>query len=94
MFFSFYSQLSFERESLLEKYESETKKVSRLSMEKEQLIWRASNPDLRYNTTYEEEEEEAKDETPSPLSPNVFVSSTPRREAQIAKKLKRRSMNF
>lgn len=88
-----HSQLSFERESLLEKYESETKKVSRLNMEKEQLIWRASNPDLRYNTTHEEEDEN--DETPSPLHPTSFVSSsTPRREAQIAKKLKRRSMNF
>eukprot|EP00111_Clytia_hemisphaerica_P021429 TCONS_00063056-protein len=97
-------QLSVERENLMEKFETESKKVSQLSMEKEQLIWRASNPDLTYGSLAridDEDDDEARDSPPSPLrsSGSFSASSTPRRpktskEAEIAKKLKRRSMNF
>lgn len=98
-------QLSVERENLKEKFEKESRKVSRLSMEKEQLMWRASNPDLSYNHLNnfdEEDDEEVWDSPPSPLRPSsgsLSANSTPRGvkvngEAEIAKKLKRRSMNF
>ena len=87
----------------MEKFENESKKVSQLSMEKEQLIWRASNPDLTYGSLarIDDEDDEERDSPPSPLrsSGSFSASSTPRRpksskEAEIAKKLKRRSMNF
>jgi len=89
----------------MEKFENESKKVSRLSMEKEQLIWRASNPDLSYRTLERCDEEDDNENFDSSLSPQrrssgtFTASSTPRRpklngEAEIAKKLKRRSMNF
>ena len=40
MFFSYCRQLSVERDSLAMSLEKETRKVSRLSMEKEELLWR------------------------------------------------------
>ena len=98
-----YRQLSAERENLLEKFEKETRKVSRLSMEKEQLIWRASNPDLSYRSLenlHEEVGDENEDSPPDMLrsSGSFSKNTTPRGrmngEAQISKKLKRRSMNF
>lgn len=72
-------------------------------MEKEQLIWRASNPDLTYKSLenlHEEDDDEDRDSPPSPLrsSGSFSNNSTPRGrmsgESQISKKLKRRSMNF
>ncbi|XP_047125475.1 CAP-Gly domain-containing linker protein 1 isoform X2 [Hydra vulgaris] len=42
--------ISFERDALLEKFENEHRKVSRLSMENEELMWRASNSDLSYSS--------------------------------------------
>lgn len=87
----------------MEKFEIETRKVSRLSMEKEELIWRASNPDLAYRSLenlHEEDDCGDGDSPPSPFrsSGSFSNNSTPRGrvngESQISKKLKRRSMNF
>lgn len=81
-----------ERDSLIEKFEQESRKVSRLSMEKEQLIWRASNPDLRFSGSSPNvfNEEDEGDSPPSPLLKSGSLSTT----KQMSKKMKRRSMNF
>lgn len=85
-------QISVERDSLIEKFEQESRKVSRLSMEKEQLIWRASNPDLRFSGSSPNvfNEEDEGDSPPSPLLKSGSLSTT----KQMSKKMKRRSMNF
>lgn len=85
--------MSIERDTLLEKFENELKKVDMLAMEKEQLMWRASNPDL--STSLPNVFEDVEDEgcSMSPLrSSGSFSTSPPITFAPS--KLKKRSMNM
>ena len=82
-----------ERDALLEKFENEIKKVNLLSMEKEQLMWRASNPDL--STSLPNVFEDVEDEgcSMSPLRSSGSFSTSPPINFAPAK-LKRRSMQI
>jgi len=86
-------KLSVERDTLLEKFENEIKKVNLLSMEKEQLMWRASNPDL--STSLPNVFEDGEDEgcSMSPLRSSGSFSTSPPITFAPAK-LKRRSMQI
>jgi len=86
-------KLSVERDALLEKFENEIKKVNLLSMEKEQLLWRASNPDL--STSLPNVFEDVEDEgcSMSPLRSSGSFSTSPPISFAPAK-LKRRSMQI
>lgn len=93
IFFSHFRKMSIERDTLLEKFENELKKVDMLAMEKEQLMWRASNPDL--STSLPNVFEDVEDEgcSMSPLrSSGSFSTSPPITFAPS--KLKKRSMNM
>jgi len=86
-------RISVERDTYMERLEKEAKKVSRLSMEKEQLMWRASNPDLSYSSPNIFFEDDETDDPPSPLRSSGSFSSTPKKN-NMDKNFKRRSMNF
>ena len=82
----FFRSISFERDALLEKFEQEHRKVSRLSMENEELIWRASNSDLSYSSPniFDAVEEE---ESPVYLKNSAsFSTITPSRGSTLSQK--------